>query len=108
MWLWLAAGCMVLTAVAHSTLSETRLMKPLVAPGLHRTIVRYALHAMSVYMLLSALTVAWPGTPAGLILVEGAGWIIVGIAGLLVSRGKHLGWPLITAAGVFTLIGAMA
>ena len=108
MWLWLSAALMTVTALAHSALSETRLLPAITAVSLTRTIVRYALHAMSVYMILSAVTVAWPGSSPTLVAIVGAGWIVVGLTGLAVSRGRHRGWPVITAAGVSALIGALA
>lgn len=97
---------MLITALAHSILSETKLVSALPSGGMQRTIIRYALHAMSIFMLLSAATVVWTGTPRSLIVLIGTGWVLIGLSGLIVSRGKHRGWPIITGAGVFALVGA--
>ena len=105
-WLGLSAGLMVITAVAHSVLSEAKLMPAIHAERLTRIIIRYALHAMSLFMLLSAVTVAWLGIPTDLIAIIGFGWLLVGLLGLVVSKGRHRGWPVIAGAGITALIGA--
>ena len=114
-WLWLSAALMVLTAATHSLLGEKRLIGPLLrersgvlASGFARTIVRYAWHVTSALMVGSALTVSWPGVPTGLIQAIAAIWLALGAASLISTRGKHVGWPVLSAAGACALIGTVA
>ena len=114
-WLWLSAAFMATTALVHGALGEKRLIQPLLAldqgimaVDLARRVFRFAWHAMSLLMLVSAATVVWPGTPHGLILLVGAAWLAVGLADALYTRGRHIGWPILTASGVFAILGAAA
>ena len=72
-WLWLSAAFMVTTAGVHSVLGYRRMIVPLLrgeagplADALTRRIIRFAWHATSVLMLISAAAVAgrtitcWP------------------------------------------------
>lgn len=114
-WLWLSAAFMATTALVHGALGEKRLIQPLLAldqgimaVDLARRVFRFAWHAMSLLMLVSAATVVWPGTPHGLILLVGAAWVAVGLADAFYTRGRHIGWPILTASGVFAVLGAAA
>lgn len=114
-WLWLSAAFMVTTALVHGALGEKRLIQPLLAldqgimaVDLARKVFRFAWHAMSVLMLVSAASVVWPGTPRASILLIGAAWTAVGLADGLYTRGRHIGWPILTASGVFAILGAAA
>lgn len=114
-WLWLSAAFMATTALVHGALGERRLIQPLLAldqgimaVDLARRVFRFAWHAMSLLMLVSAVTVVWPGTPHGLILLVGAAWVAVGLADAFYTRGRHIGWPILTASGVFAILGAAA
>ena len=112
-WLWLSAGLMALTALVHSWLGETRIIAPLLALNdgvmrrpLARVIVRYAWHVTSALMLASALAVAWPGTPSALVMAIGAIWLALGLTSLVASRGQHVGWPVLSGAGLAAVVGA--
>src|SRR3546814_6894266 len=77
---------MVTTAGVHSVLGYRRMIVPLLrheagplADPLTRRIIRFAWHATSVLMLISAAAVAWPGTPVSLLIVIGAGWLASGL-----------------------------
>ncbi|MBD3732437.1 MAG: hypothetical protein IE934_06960 [Sphingopyxis sp.] len=114
-WLWLSAACMATTAAVHGFLGERRLIRPLMTLDqgvmgidLARRVFRLAWHALSVLMLVSAASVAWRGTPRELILLIGAAWIATGLFDAVYTRGKHIGWPLLTASGIFAVIGALA
>ena len=114
-WLWLSAAFMATTALVHGALGERRLIQPLLqldqgimAVDLARRVFRFAWHAMSLLMLVSAATVVWPGTPRDLILLVGAAWMAVGLADAIYTRGRHIGWPILTASGIFAILGAMA
>ena len=111
-WLWLSAGLMTFTALVHSWLGEKRIVMPLLAYDhgvmqrrLSRVIVRYAWHVTSALMLASAITVVWPRVPRELILSTGAIWLALGLTSLFASRGKHVGWPVLAAAGLAAILG---
>ncbi|MGH6786986.1 MAG: hypothetical protein ACREBO_09155 [Novosphingobium sp.] len=112
-WLVLAALLMAATAVVHSVAGERRLIGPLVAPGSTaiphrqgRRVLRSAWRLTSLYMLSNAAVVIWPGSPAGLIRAIGAMWLATGLFSLAASRGRHIGWPGLSSAGIAALLGA--
>ena len=113
-WLWLSAAFMATTALVHGVLGEKRLIGPLMmldqgimAVDLARKVFRLAWHALSLLMLVSAVSVVWPATPRGLVLLIGAAWTAVGVFDAIYTRGRHVGWPFLTASGVFALPGAV-
>jgi hypothetical protein len=112
-WLWLSAATMTLTALTHSLLGEKLLIGPVLAlktgvtaHPLARQVLRFAWHLTSALMLLTALTVLWPTSPTTLVVVIGATWLTVGLFDAVVTRGKHVGWPLLASAGLFAVLGA--
>src|SRR3546814_6183761 len=77
---------MATAAFVHSVLGTRRLIAPLLqmregvlSDPLVRNILRFAWHATSVLMLVSAAAVAWPGTPKPLIAVIGGAWLATGL-----------------------------
>jgi hypothetical protein len=110
--LQISAAVMVLTAIAHSFFGEKRLIGPLLAreidmlSGYRSNLVRFAWHFTSLLMIVTALLVAWQGTPVKLIKITGAMWLIAGVGDAILTRGKHIGWPLLSAAGLLALLGA--
>lgn len=112
--LYASALVMVLTALAHSLMGEKRLITPLLArdidllSGYRSMLVRFAWHYTSVLMIVTAALVAWPGTPLPLIKITGVAWLIAGVFDAIVTRGRHIGWPLLLLAGIFALVGASA
>lgn len=114
-WLWLSAAFMVTTAGVHSVLGYRRLIVPMLrrnvgplADPLSRRIVRFAWHATSVLMLISAAAVAWPGTPNALLIVIGGGWLATGLFNAAYTKSRHIAWPALSGAGILALIGALA
>ena len=61
---------------------------------------------MSGFVLGLAAAVAWPNTPRTLIVAIGVLWLVIGLIGLAMTRGKHVGWPVISGAGLTAIIGA--
>lgn len=114
-WLWLSAALMATTAGVHSVLGYRRLIVPMLrsdagplANPLNRRIIRFAWHATSVLMLISAAAVVWPGTPETLRIVIGAAWLATGLFNAAYTQGRHIAWPALSGAGIFALIGALA
>lgn len=111
--LWLSAACMATAAAVHGILGERRLVQPLMTleegvmgVDLARRVFRLAWHALTLLMLVSAASVAWPGTPRGLILLIGAAWTGTGLCDAIYTRGRHLAWPFLAIAGLLALAGA--
>ncbi len=114
-WLWLSAAFMVTTAGVHSVLGYRRMIVPLLrgeagplADPLTRRIIRFAWHATSVLMLISAAAVAWSGTPKGVLIVIGGAWLASGLFDAAYTNGRHIAWPALAGAGILALIGALA
>ena len=109
--LTLSAVAMILTAIAHSLVGEKRLIGPLLAmkldilSGYRANLVRFAWHFTSLLMIITAMLIAWPGTPNPLIKITGAMWLSAGVIDALLTRGTHIGWPLLSAAGLLALLG---
>jgi hypothetical protein len=110
---YISAALIFVTAMVHSFLGEKRLIGPIlaletgiVARPLARAVLRFAWHLTSVLMLLTALLLVWPGTPIALIRITAAAYLLVGLIDAVVTRGKHVGWPMLAGAGVLALVGA--
>jgi hypothetical protein len=112
--LWISAVLMIATALTHSILGEKRLIAPLLAidhpmmqAPLVSDILRGAWHLTSLLMVLNAVAIVWPGAPTGLILVTGGVWLGIGLLDGVLTKGKHVGWPLLALSGLFALLGVL-
>ncbi|MEZ5694873.1 MAG: hypothetical protein R3E18_00140 [Sphingomonadaceae bacterium] len=108
-WLQISAIVMVLTGIGHSTYAYRRFLLPLLtgpepAPHLN-AINKYSWHGVGFFMVLNGAMVAWPQTPSLIVTISGLFWIAMGIADLVIARGKHVAWVLLVAAGATSLIG---
>jgi len=112
--LWAAALCAICAGI-HSVLGEQKLLRPqLAAPTgvlenpLARQVTRLAWHWTSaLWLLAGALLVAAAYGDIGatwLVIAVGAVHLIAGIADAIMTKGRHIGWPLITLIGAFTLL----
>lgn len=111
--LWAGALCVV-TAVIHSVLGEQKLLRPqFAAPTgvmespLARQVTRFSWHWMSVLWLvvgaLLAATAYGHVAATWLVLVVGVVHVIAGIADAALTRGRHIGAPLIFLIGALSL-----
>lgn len=105
-----SAALIVATAAIHSVLGERRVISrvrsidpAVLSPRLARMLA-FTWHVASVYMLLTAATVAWPGSPRSLVRLIGATYLALGFIALWRSRGRHVSGPLFTGAGVLALV----
>ena len=113
-WLFLSALAMVVTAVIHSVAGEKRLIGPLLESDATKLlgpqmsgILRGAWHLTSIFMVLFGVVVAIPGMPRDALVAIGGVWLLIGVAILIRSRGRHPGWPTLSAGGAFAIIGAL-
>src|SRR3546814_13575068 len=104
---------MTTAAFVHSVLGTRRLIAPLLqmregvlSDPLVRNILRFAWHATSVLMLVSAAAVAWPGTPKPLIAVLGGFWLATGLLTAAYPWGRHIPWPVLSDTGPSAPTGA--
>ncbi len=113
--LWVAVVTMVLTAVAHSVLGERRLIIPLLALNqgvmarpLSRDVMRLAWHGTSILMAALAYVLAYQALHPDLaqrpiVLAIGLAMTGFGLLDAIISKAKHVGWPLLTLAGLSAL-----
>ena len=110
-----AAVVVVLTIVAHSYLGEKRLIGPILAVDspitqapLARAVIRFAWHFTSLLGLVVAMLLWRSGSrpeAADPVVVAATGFVLLG-SGLIDavwSRFRHVGWPMLAAAGLLTL-----
>ena len=117
--LLLAAGVLcVLTALVHSLLGEVRLIGPMVrgrqgvmSRPLARKVMRFAWHWTAVLWLLVAAVLVSAGlgntVEIWLLRVIGAAHLAMGLLDAVITRGKHIGWPLIVLIGGLTLLATL-
>jgi hypothetical protein len=118
--LLLAALLLVVTAVVHSVAGERRLIGPVLArrdgvlkSPLARFVLRFAWHITSVAWAVIALILAslvldpaavrwWAAAGTG------AAFTAIGVFTAISSRGRHIGWPLLTGIGLTALASLLA
>ncbi len=111
-----AAAATLVTSFAHSYFGERRLIVPLVvssdgvmANTLAKRVTRLAWHLTSLLWLGQALLLlraALAPQPFDRAMVGGIGLIHLGVGlfDAVYTRGKHIGWPLLTAIGILALL----
>jgi hypothetical protein len=114
--LFTAAALLVITAIAHSILGEQRLLSPLLARregilagNFARFILRFAWHLTSVtWAVLALILVQLVREPATARFWAAAGTGVaftgIGLFDAVATRGRHVGWPLLTAIGIAALL----
>lgn len=113
----LGAVLLVATALVHSWAGERWLIAPLLRRRkdkilehrLARAVLRFAWHFTSVLLaMLATLLMSATHSPEGLkttvLMTIGIGFTLLGLADAVLSRGRHIGWPLLLGAGVATLL----
>lgn len=111
-----SAAVLVLTGAAHSVLGERKLIGPALADRsriyanhLARAVTRFAWHGMTASWLVIAammMIVLDAGNDAlvrGVGLIVGIGFSGAGLVDAVMSRGRHIGWPMLTAVGALSL-----
>ncbi len=114
--LFAAALTTLITAFTHSYFGEQRLIGPLVGSNdgvmsrlLAKQVIRFAWHLTSLLWIGQALLLlraAIDPTFLDVALIGGIGvlHVAVGLFDAVVTHGKHIGWPMLTAIGVFALL----
>jgi len=103
-----AAGLVIAaTGVIHSVLGQQRIMARVASNDALDPRIRRALgftwHLAGLLMVVSGVTVGWPGTPARLIDLIGAIYVALGVRSLTITRGRHISGPLFTIGGLLAL-----
>ncbi len=108
-----ASVAMIATAVTHSVVGERRLIIPLLArrdgvtaSDLARLVIRGAWHLTSILMVVTA-AVLWFGPTRAQVLVIGLAYLTTAIVDVIVTRRRHIGWPLLALSGGLALAGLM-
>jgi len=107
---------LVIVSFLHSYFGEKLLIAPMfkrrgnavLENDLARKVMRFAWHATSVMWVMMAVVLYPVGfEPADLsttiLLTFGIGFLLIGLFDLIASRGRHIGWPVLTAIGAFLL-----
>lgn len=107
---------LLLVSAVHSWLGEKLLIKPMFSrrgnavleSDLARRVIRYAWHATSLMWLMMAIMLYAVGFAAEtlgitVLLTLGVGFLLSGIIDWIVTRGRHIGWWILTAIGVCCL-----
>lgn len=116
---WLVSGGVVsllLVGFTHSYFGEKLLLGPMfkrrgnkvLENALARFILRGAWHLTTVMWLLMAVILWFIGFGDGdlgltILCVLGAGFSVSGLLDAALSKGKHIGWPMLLAVGLFCL-----
>jgi hypothetical protein len=115
-----SALLLIVTGMVHSLLGENRLITPLLsrrdgilASNFARFLLRFAWHLTSVSWAVVALilvqsvhhaaTVRWWAAGS-----TGAAFTVVALVDLVGSRGRHVGWPLLSLIGLAALLSLIA
>jgi hypothetical protein len=117
--LYCAAALAVVTAIVHSVLGERLILGPILGaaePGpwilrsrLARAIVRFAWHFTSIsWVAVAAVFAILAGLPApaqnrAIVIVLGGTFLLMAVISVTISRGRHIGWPLLAAIGLTAL-----
>jgi uncharacterized membrane protein HdeD (DUF308 family) len=116
--LYAAAVLAVAVAVTHSLLGERYLIGPILAeaaPGAivlrsrrSRRILRFAWHLTSLSWIaegaLFAIAASMPPAQSRPIAaVIGASFLLSAVISIAISRGRHVGWPMLAAVGLEAL-----
>lgn len=107
---------LIIVSATHSLLGEKLLLKPMFAKrgnavlesDLARLVIRFAWHATSICWVMMAIILYFVGfsqtsLPTIIPLTLGIGFLAIGLFDAIASRGRHVGWPILTAIGVFCL-----
>jgi hypothetical protein len=102
-----AAAVIIATGLVHSILGQQRIMSRVATNGAIDPRIRRALgftwHLAGLLMVVTGVTVGWPGTPARLIDLIGATYVALGMLSLWMTRGRHISGPLFTIGGLLAL-----
>jgi hypothetical protein len=114
-----AAVLLIFTAFVHSLLGEQRLIGPLLArregvlaSSLARFVLRFVWHLLSINCIVLALILVqliqnpitarhWAAA------VTGVAFTGAGLFDAVASRGRHIGWPLLTGIGSAALLSLL-
>lgn len=103
------------TLLVHSIVGEKRLIGPLVhsndgvmSNDLAKQVTRFAWHFTSILGLIATFILAksaynFAEADIALLAVTGSAFLVSGIYDAIITKGKHIGWPMLAAVGALTL-----
>jgi hypothetical protein len=104
-----ASGTIIAAAgVVHSALGERRIMVHVrcleaLDPRARRAL-GFTWHLAGLLMVVTGLTLAWPGTPEILVRLIGVLYLLLGLLSLKMTRGRHISGPMFTGGGLLALV----
>ena len=111
----LAALLLAATMLIHSILGQKRLIRPLLDEKagvmqrpLARFILPFAWHSTSaIGLILAAVLLCWAWAPGAARTIGLAAtatvFVVGGVGDAIGSKGRHVGWPFLTAIGLCAL-----
>jgi hypothetical protein len=109
------AALLLATAITHSLVGEQKLIQPLLTKregilkhDLARVVMQLAWHITSLsWIVIAIILVAFVVKPEqalqSTLVAVGVSFTLVGVFDAIASKGRHLGWPMLTAIGLFAL-----
>lgn len=114
---WACIILLLVTSLLHSVAGELMLINPLLKDrenhilkhGLARLLIRFVWHVASIMWVLLAVIlysvfIAKPASLEAILTGIGISFALIGLFDLIVSKGRHIGWPFLTAIGVTALL----
>lgn len=111
-----SAALLLLTGIAHSWIGERKLIGPTLADRsgiyahpLPRAVIRFAWHLTTAsWVVIAALILlvvhaGSDGIVRGTAMIVGVVFLGAGLIDALASRGRHVGWPMLTGIGALAL-----
>lgn len=108
---------LVSTAALHSWGGERFLLRPMfnergnrvLESGRARMVLRLAWHVTSLSWLILAFILfgtafSVQDLPRIVLTGIGSGFVFAGLGDLVLTKGQHMGWPVLLATGVFALL----
>lgn len=119
-WITIAIVGLIAATLAHSYGGERYLLRPMFRQrgnrvldnALARVVLRLAWHVTGLmWLVLASILFALAHTPAALaptiLWSIGLAFTASGLIDLVASRGRHVGWPILTLVGL-AVLGALA
>jgi hypothetical protein len=69
-----------------------------------RRALGFTWHLAGLLIVVTGLTVAWPGTPATLVRIIGLIYLLLGLVSLKMTRARHVSGPMFTGGGLLALV----
>lgn len=114
---WACIILLLVTSLLHSVVGELMLINPLLKDrenhilkhSLARLLIRFVWHIATIMWVLLAVIlysvfITKPASLDPILIGIGISFVLIGVFDLIVSKGRHIGWPFLTLIGVTALL----